>query len=107
MTCVKSAANPKVLLPTLLMGPHRRLVVAMAGRAVHVYTPVGLTLGCAPEQTRESSLAHQSRCVRCLPDGTGYAMSSVEGRVAWWGCTSLSIACKRLVSTLEAIKREM
>ena len=36
-----------------------------------------------PEQVRESSLAHQSRCVRCLPDGAGFVMSSVEGRVAW------------------------
>ena len=61
----------------------RRLVVATAGRGIHVYTPVGLTLGGQPEQTRESSIAHQTRCVRCLPDGTGYVVSSVEGRVAW------------------------
>ena len=31
----------------------------------------------------ESSLSHQSRCVRCLPDGTGYVLTSAEGRVAW------------------------
>lgn len=68
---------------SMCMGPQRRLVVAMAGRAVHVYTPVGLTLGGQPEQVRESSLAHQSRCVRCLPDGSGFVLSSVEGRVAW------------------------
>ena len=60
---------------------------AVAGRRVHIYTPVGLTLGQgaeqpAPEQDRESSLNFQSRCVRCFPDGHGYAMSSVEGRVA-------------------------
>jgi cell cycle arrest protein BUB3 len=24
----------------------------------------------------------QTRCVRCLPDGRGYAVASVEGRVA-------------------------
>ena len=61
----------------------RRLVVAMAGRAVHVYTPMGLAMSGKPEQTRESPMGHQSRCVRWLPDGTGFALSSVEGRVAW------------------------
>ncbi len=35
-----------------------------------------------PEQERESSLKFQTRCVRCFPDATGYALSSVEGRVA-------------------------
>ncbi|KAA8536272.1 hypothetical protein F0562_028750 [Nyssa sinensis] len=35
-----------------------------------------------PEQRRESSLKYQTRCVRCYPNGTGYALSSVEGRVA-------------------------
>lgn len=35
-----------------------------------------------PEQTRESSLKYQTRCIRCYPNGTGYALSSVEGRVA-------------------------
>jgi hypothetical protein len=35
-----------------------------------------------PEQERESSLRFQTRCVRCFPDGTGFAVGSVEGRVA-------------------------
>ena len=35
-----------------------------------------------PEQDRESSLKFQTRCIACTPDGTGYALSSVEGRVA-------------------------
>lgn len=35
-----------------------------------------------PEQERESSLKFQTRCVRCFPDATGYALASVEGRVA-------------------------
>ncbi len=35
-----------------------------------------------PEQTRESSLMHQTRCIRCFPNGEGYALSSIEGRVA-------------------------
>ena len=35
-----------------------------------------------PEQHRESSLKYQTRCVRAYPDGSGYALSSVEGRIA-------------------------
>jgi hypothetical protein len=35
-----------------------------------------------PEQRRESSLKYQTRCIRGFPDGSGYALSSVEGRVA-------------------------
>lgn len=35
-----------------------------------------------PEQHRESSLKYQTRCVRAYPDGAGYALSSVEGRIA-------------------------
>ncbi|CAH1412508.1 unnamed protein product [Lactuca virosa] len=31
-----------------------------------------------PEQRRESSLKYQTRCVQCYPNGTGYALSSVE-----------------------------
>lgn len=39
-------------------------------------------LGGLPEQERESSLRYQTRCLRCYLDATGYAMGSVEGRVA-------------------------
>jgi len=35
-----------------------------------------------PEQVRESSLMNQTRCIRSFPDGTGFALSSIEGRVA-------------------------
>ena len=34
------------------------------------------------EQQRESSLKFQTRCVSCDPAGRGYAVGSVEGRVA-------------------------
>ena len=33
-----------------------------------------------PLQHRESSLKHQTRCLKCFPDATGYALSSIEGR---------------------------
>jgi hypothetical protein len=35
-----------------------------------------------PMQRRESSLKSQTRCIRCMPDGAGYVLTSVEGRVA-------------------------
>ncbi len=38
--------------------------------------------GGQPEQERESSLRFQTRCVRCFPDATGFALSSIEGRIA-------------------------
>jgi len=31
---------------------------------------------------RESSLKFQTRCIRTYPNGEGYALSSIEGRVA-------------------------
>ena len=39
-------------------------------------------MGVEPEQRRESSLKFQTRCVRGFVDGSGYALSSIEGRVA-------------------------
>jgi len=36
----------------------------------------------SPEQIRESSLMQQTRAVRCNPDGMGFVLSSVQGRVA-------------------------
>ena len=35
-----------------------------------------------PQQKRESSLKFQTRAIRCFPNGQGYALSSIEGRVA-------------------------
>lgn len=35
-----------------------------------------------PDENRESPLRHQTRCIRCFPDGQGYGISSIEGRVA-------------------------
>ncbi|GAC99747.1 hypothetical protein PHSY_007350 [Pseudozyma hubeiensis SY62] len=73
-----------------------RLVVAMAGRHVHVYDllPLRRTIDkersgqevkardWAPDQRRESSLKFMARDLRCMPAGDGYAMSSIEGRIA-------------------------
>ncbi|KAJ9474243.1 putative Nucleoporin GLE2 (putative) [Pseudozyma hubeiensis] len=73
-----------------------RLVVATAGRHVHVYDLLPLrraidkersgqevkTRDWAPDQRRESSLKFMARDLRCMPAGDGYAMSSIEGRIA-------------------------
>lgn len=59
-----------------------RLVVATADRRIQVYDLRSLRAGAAPQQQRESPLKYQTRLIRCTPDGRGYAVSSVEGRVA-------------------------
>ena len=54
------------------------LVVATAGRHILAYD----VSGSPQEHTRkESPLKFQSRCISCFPDGTGFAVGSIEGRV--------------------------
>ena len=60
-----------------------RLVVATSGRHVLVARPRDLLAGKGFERRLESPLARQTRCVACLPDGSGYVLTSAEGRVAW------------------------
>lgn len=64
-----------------------KLVVAMASRALHIYTLSNLASASAagdiePWQRRESSLKFMTRAVACMPNDAGYASSSIEGRVA-------------------------
>ncbi|KAF2428317.1 nuclear pore complex subunit [Tothia fuscella] len=71
-----------------------KLVVAMANRAVYIYdiktlkdatyrsqTPQS-TINVEPWQQRESSMKFQIRAVACMPNDSGYASSSIEGRIA-------------------------
>jgi len=58
-----------------------RLVVASSSRKVAIYDVRKLDLK-KPELEVESSLKYQTRCVRCFPNGLGYAAASIEGRVA-------------------------
>lgn len=76
-TPLSTALLPERVYSMSLQG--HRLVVAMAGRHVWVFD---LRQMPHPEQRRESSLKYQTKCVRLYPDATGYALSSVEGRVA-------------------------
>eukprot|EP01006_Ploeotia_vitrea_P038742 TRINITY_DN66273_c9_g2_i1.p1 TRINITY_DN66273_c9_g2~~TRINITY_DN66273_c9_g2_i1.p1 ORF type:complete len:388 (-),score=195.70 TRINITY_DN66273_c9_g2_i1:86-1249(-) len=56
-----------------------RLVVGTSGRHVYIFD---LRNTSQPEQVRVSSLVHQTRAIKCFADGTGYALSSIEGRVS-------------------------
>lgn len=51
----------------------------MASRSVYLYDVRNMA---EPWQRRESSLKFMTRTVRCMPNGQGYASSSIEGRVA-------------------------
>lgn len=55
------------------------VVVAMSNRLVHIYDIRNPT---SPLQIRESGLKYQTRSLKCMPNGLGYAQSSIEGRVA-------------------------
>ena len=54
------------------------MVVACAGRHIITYNVQGQP---QEHQRKESPLKFQSRCVAAFPDGTGYAVGSIEGRV--------------------------
>ncbi|PHH66765.1 hypothetical protein CDD81_5897 [Ophiocordyceps australis] len=82
----------KVQLPhkphALSVSPSK-VVVSMAGRILHIYDLNAMTAlftssskALNPWQQRESSLRFLTRAVACLPNDTGYATSSIEGRVA-------------------------
>uniref|UniRef100_A0A7S0F0I8 Mitotic checkpoint protein BUB3 n=1 Tax=Hanusia phi TaxID=3032 RepID=A0A7S0F0I8_9CRYP len=75
--CVNSALLPDKVFTMAVSS--NRIVVGTASRHVWIYDVRNLS---EPEQKRESSLKFQTRCIRCYPDGTGYALSSIEGRVA-------------------------
>lgn len=96
---IRLAAKPFALDMT-----EQRALVAMAERKISVYdlralkmlteqtaditTDKDTDLGevsvheVAPWQTRESNLKFMTRAVATMPDGTGFATSSIEGRVA-------------------------
>lgn len=73
---VTTEQNSKVYTMSLL---ENRLVVGCSNRHVIVYDMRNMA---TPEQVRESSLVNTTRCLRLFPDNTGYALSSIEGRVA-------------------------
>ncbi|PVG01361.1 WD40 repeat-like protein [Serendipita vermifera] len=55
------------------------LVAAMGGRKINIYDVRKMD---KPSQERESSLRFMTRALACMPNGEGYALASIEGRVA-------------------------
>lgn len=55
------------------------MVVACAGRKIYAYDVQGQP---REHERKESTLKHQTRCIAAFPDTTGYAVGSIEGRVA-------------------------
>ncbi|CAH8830855.1 unnamed protein product [Trichobilharzia szidati] len=56
-----------------------QLVVGTANRHVLIWD---LRQMHAPVEQRESSLRYQTRCIQCFPNGQGYILGSIEGRIA-------------------------
>lgn len=75
--CIGTYSQPGKVYTMSLCG--EKLVVGTSGRKVLVWDL--RKMGYA-SQRRESSLKYQTRCIRCFPNKQGYALSSIEGRVA-------------------------
>eukprot|EP01117_Protostelium_nocturnum_P004846 TRINITY_DN1757_c0_g1_i1.p1 TRINITY_DN1757_c0_g1~~TRINITY_DN1757_c0_g1_i1.p1 ORF type:complete len:329 (+),score=101.50 TRINITY_DN1757_c0_g1_i1:1147-2133(+) len=56
-----------------------KLVVGTANRQILIFDLRNMS---EPLQKRESSLKYQTRTVSCNPNGSGYVLGSIEGRVA-------------------------
>lgn len=56
-----------------------KLAIAMSEQKTHVYDIRDMS---QPWQVRETSLRYMSKCIRLMPNGQGFALSSIEGRVA-------------------------
>ncbi|XP_065829839.1 mitotic checkpoint protein BUB3-like [Oscarella lobularis] len=56
-----------------------KLIVGTKGRRVMIWD---LRDPSKVEARRESTLKYETRCIRCFPNGQGYVLSSIEGRVA-------------------------
>ena len=57
----------------------RNVIVGCAQRKVVIFDVRKLD---KPVSTLSSSLKHQTRVLRCMPNGSGYALGTVEGRIA-------------------------
>jgi len=107
-----------------------RAVIAMAERKMSVYDLLALQMiteqtsdahtggdselgevevhNMTPWQTRESNLKFMTRAVAAMPDGTGFATSSIEGRVAveWFeadkAADTYAFKCHRQTATQPA-----
>jgi len=76
--CVGCHQQPERVYSMSVTGD--RLLVATAARKVWIWNI--RNLGAGPEQKRDSSLKYQTRSIRAFPNGQGFVLSSIEGRVA-------------------------
>lgn len=76
--CISKCDVPGKVFAMSVVGS--KLVAALSGRKVVVFDLDSKLDG--PIQERESSLKYQTRAVQCFPDAKGFAISSIEGRVA-------------------------
>lgn len=83
---VYSIVAPGKVYSSSLAGPHM-LLLATAGRRVeaHDLRKISARDGDSVLLSRETNLKHQTRCIRAMVDGSGYIVSSIEGRcgVEW------------------------
>lgn len=56
-----------------------KLALALGSRKTLIYELNNLS---KPWQERDTSLRYLLKCIRLMPNGEGYALSSIEGRVA-------------------------
>jgi len=75
--CTATYEQPERVYALAISGT--RVVVGTAERKIVIWDLRNMN---APEQRRESSLKFQTRYIQTLPNGTGYVVSSIEGRVA-------------------------
>jgi len=88
-TRMKNEAAATVILPakaySMDSAGGNTVAVATANRRICVIDVRMMTSSSAKatlKQDRESSLKYQTRTIRIFPDGTGFALGSIEGRVA-------------------------
>jgi len=69
----------------------KKLVVGTSDRAVHIIDISNKEGGLlnAVEETRNDIMRYQLRTIACFPDGRGFAIGSIEGRVSWEYFTSV------------------
>eukprot|EP00126_Sphaerothecum_destruens_P012941 Sdes_comp22140_c0_seq1m20660 len=75
--CIATLLQPERVYTVALSG--HRVVVGTANRHVWIWDlrNIGFV-----HQKRESSLKYQTRCISCNPNGQGFVLTSIEGRVA-------------------------
>lgn len=78
-TCIATVNQPGKVYSMDITKDGTKLVVSMNECNVNVYD---VRKGIKLFQKRISPLKCQTRCIRCFNDSSGYAQSSVEGRVA-------------------------